>query len=435
MLLQTDPSVVSLRRHTLVLFLLSAILLVCVGGWAATASLASAVIANGKVGVESNTKKVQHLSGGIVAQINVSEGETVKSGQLLIKLDEATARAQLSIAEGSLARLYVRRARLRAERAGDASFSLGDDVERLSGQGILSSLKSEELKYFDDRKITLGLMKGQLDARKAQLSDEISGLDVQIRAYEDSLKLITDQAAHVDGLFSKKLAVLQQVNSVKLQQSEIASDLGERIALRAQAKGKISELDIQIVQLAKDRSAEVSKELTDVEAQVVEAEQQRLNAVTQLSRLDIVAPTNGKVLQLSVHTIGGVVSPGEPLMYIVPDLDTLTVEAKIGVSDVDKVHLGQPVDIRFSAFDQRTTPEVSGVVTSVAPDAVRDDVTGAYYYAVRVLPQPDSLKKLGELTLHPGMPAEVFIKISDRIALSYFLKPLKDQLQHAMRED
>ncbi|WEX90381.1 HlyD family type I secretion periplasmic adaptor subunit [Sinorhizobium garamanticum] len=425
----------SLGRHMIAVSTLAIALVVGVGGWAATTELSSAVVAGGVVVVDDNVKKVQHLTGGIVGELLVREGDRVNAGQVLIRLDGTTVRANLAIVESSLAQLYARRARLQAERIGAVSFEVDKDLDKFISSAAATKLVDGEQRLFASRRSALIGMKDQLASRKAQLADEIEGLTVQLQAIEDALKLIAEELTGVDSLYGQGLVPMQRVTTLKRQRAELEGDRGQRIAARAQARGKSSEIDLQILQLDEDRRTEISKELTDVEAKIAEYEERRTAASDQLRRLDITAPLSGRVYQLAIHTVNGVVNPGETLMLVVPEADDLTVEARVATHDIDQIHVGQPVEIRFSAFNQRTTPEVEAEVATIAPDLVTDERTGASYYPLRIRPKQESLAKLKGLSLYPGMPAEVFIKIADRTVISYLTKPLTDQMRHAFRED
>ncbi len=425
----------SLRRHTLWAVTLTALLVGAGGTWAFTTELSSAVVAEGMVVVDSNTKKIQHLTGGIIEKIFVREGQHVEAGDKLITLDGNALRANLRIIESGLAQGYARRARLQAERLGAEDFAVKDDLTQFTDTDNARRLEQEERKLFESRKKTLALMKEQLKSRKGQLGEEISGLDAKIKSAKDAIASITDEEKSVGTLIEKKLVSMQRVEALKRQRNELEGDLGGYISSRAQAEGKISETELQMLQADEERQNEVGKDLTETEAQIAELEQKRGAARTDLTRLDIIAPVSGKVLQLAVHTIHGVVNPGEAIMQIVPDEDALTVEARISTRDIDQVHPGQPVDLRFSAFDQRTTPVVEGTVISVAGDVVRDQVNGLYYYPVRIQPLSESVAKLKGMKLYPGMPAETFIKIADRTVISYLVKPLTDQIALTWREE
>ena len=426
----------SLNRHVAVVGALSIALVCGIGGWAATTELSSAVIGEGVVVVNGDVKKIQHLTGGIVSELLVSENDHVSAGQVLIRLDGTSTRANLSIVESTLAQLYARRARLKAERIGADSFEVQENISDLTSSGTAAQdLLDGERKLFDSRRSALIGMKSQLASRKDQLAEQVKGLVVQINATNDSLGLIEEELEGVDTLYKKGLVTLQRLNQLKRARADLQGNSGQEIAAKAEAEGKAIEIDRQSIQLDEDRRSEIAKDLTDVEAKIAENEERRGAAVDQLRRLYITAPLSGRVHELAVHTVNGVIDPGQTLMLVVPENDDLTVEAKVATRDIDQIHVSQSVDVRFSAFDQRTTPDVSGEITSIAPDIVRDERTGISYYPIRVKPKAESLAKLKSIKLYPGMPAEVFIKIGDRTVISYLTKPLTDQMQHVFREE
>ncbi|MBN9985651.1 HlyD family type I secretion periplasmic adaptor subunit [Rhizobium laguerreae] len=425
----------SLNRHVAVVGVLSIALVCGIGGWAATTELSSAVIGEGVIVVDGDVKKVQHLTGGIVSELLVSENDHVTAGQVLIRLDGTTTRANLSIVESTLAQLYARRARLKAERIGADSFEVEENIRDLTSSTSAEKLLDGEQKLFDSRRTALIGMKSQLASRKDQLGEQVKGLVVQINATNDALGLIEQELEGIDTLYKKGLVTLQRLNTLKRARADLQGNSGQEIAAKAEAEGKAIEIDRQSIQLDEDRRSEIAKDLTDVEAQIAEYEERRGTAVDQLHRLDITAPLTGRVHELSVHTVNGVIDPGQTLMLVVPENNELTVQAKVATRDIDQVHVGQSVDVRFSAFDQRTTPDVAGEITSIAPDIVKDERTGISYYPLRVKPKAESIAKLKTIKLYPGMPAEVFIKIGDRTVISYLTKPLTDQMQHVFRQE
>ncbi|MBY5869986.1 HlyD family type I secretion periplasmic adaptor subunit [Rhizobium leguminosarum] len=425
----------SLNRHVAVVGVLSIALVCGIGGWAATTELSSAVIGEGVIVVDGDVKKVQHLTGGIVSELLVSENDHVTAGQVLIRLDGTTTRANLSIVESTLAQLYARRARLKAERIGADSFEVEENIRDLTSSTSAEKLLDGEQKLFDSRRTALIGMKSQLASRKDQLGEQVKGLVVQINATNDALGLIEQELEGIDTLYKKGLVTLQRLNTLKRARADLQGNSGQEIAAKAEAEGKAIEIDRQSIQLDEDRRSEIAKDLTDIEAQIAEYEERRGTAVDQLHRLDITAPLTGRVHELSVHTVNGVIDPGQTLMLVVPENNELTVEAKVATRDIDQVHVGQSVDVRFSAFDQRTTPDVSGEITSIAPDIVKDERTGISYYPLRVKPKAESIARMKTIKLYPGMPAEVFIKIGDRTVISYLTKPLTDQMQHVFRQE
>jgi len=427
-----DWAMPSLRRHMVIVVGCAIALVGGVGGWAGTTELSSAVIAHGVVVVDENVKKIQHLNGGIVSQILVREGDSVKAGQKLFRLDGADVKADLGIVESTLGQLLARRSRLRAELLGETALVVDEDMLRLPEAGKF--IDSEQKQLLNRRSAMAG-MKSQLASRQQQLDTEIQGLTVRLTATSDSMALIVTELKSLEQLYTKGLVTLQRVSALKRSRADLEGSTGENIAARAQAEGRKSEISLQILQLDEDRRAEISKDLTEAEANIAQYRERRRAAVDQLTRLDIVSPVNGRVLQLATHTVNGVIKAGETMMLVVPENQRLTIDAKIETRDIDQVHIGQPVRIRFSAFDQRTTPEVDGEIATIAADIVTDEATHATYYPVRIYPSPESVAKLQQRALYPGMPAEVFIKIGERSVISYLMKPLSDQMQHAFREE
>ncbi len=425
----------ALTRQILVVSLAALLLVGGVGGWAATASLSAAVMGEGTVIFDDNVKKVQHRDGGIVEKLYVKEGQHVQAGDLLLSLDGTSVRANLEIVESSLAQLYVRRNRLTAERLGQPDFDITVLQDKKIDTVDRSVLIESERTLFRNRAETLVGQRKQLEERKNQLRDEIEGTTVQLNAIEEATTLVKQELDAAQQLFDDKLVTLQRVNQVKRQKADLDGQRGERLAARAQAEGRVNEIDLQILQLDENRREENSKELADVETRIAELEQRRIAIRDQLNRLNVSAMISGRIFQLAIHTVGGVIVPGDTLMLIAPEERVLTVEAKIAARDIDQISRGQTVDIRFSAFDQKVTPEVVGHIVSIAPDIVHEERTGISYYPVRVTPDPDSMAKLKNLDLYPGMPAEVFIRVRDRTVLSYLTKPLADQMNRSFRED
>ena len=425
----------SLRRHLVVAGALAALLVGGVGGWAATSRLASAVVTTGTVIVHTNVKKVQHPTGGIVGELLVRDGDRVEAGQVLMRLDETMTLANLRIIKATLAQLLVRRARLEAERNGDADFTIPDEALALVPDGEAERFVAGERNLFESRQKALDGLKAQLTSRKAQLDEEVEGLTVQIESAEELIALIDEELKGITDLYEKKLVSIQRVTLLKRDRAEFSGNLGAYIAGRAQAAGRASEIDLQILQLDQDQRKAVSAELTEVERNIAEYQERRIAAEDQLRRIDIRAPIGGRVYQLAVHTVQGVINPGDVLMLIVPDSDVLDVEAQIATQYIDQISVGQEVSLRFTAFNQQITPEVKGKVTVVAPNLVVDERTGNGFYPLRIRPDPESLAQAGDLALYPGMPAEVFIKSGERSVFSYLVKPFMDQMRHAFREE
>lgn len=425
----------SLTRHLRQIVLLGGVLAFGVGGWAYTAELEGAVVAAGAVIVENSAKKVQHPTGGVVSQLLVQEGSRVSAGDIVVRLEGTAVRSNLSIILNTLAQQHLRRARLMAEQSGQTSFLAPVRVSNLVSPDSEAVMLKSEMGLFENRANAIAGMKSQLRSRKQQLAEEAGGTQAQIAALDERLRIQGEEAEKAEVLFRKGLILQQRLTAARADLAELKGEHGARIAALAQARGKGHEVDLQIMQLDEDRRSEVSKELTEVEAKIAEFEDRRVAAEDQLRKLEIIAPSDGRVAQLGVHTVGGVVDAGELLMIVVPDDEALVVEARISTRDIDQVFPGQTVWMRFSAFNQQTTPEVAGTITNIAPDQVIDQHSGVAYYPLRIKPSDEAVAQLGDLALHPGMPVEVFIRTRQRTVLSYLVKPLTDQLKHALRED
>jgi HlyD family secretion protein len=404
------------------------------GGWAATSNLAGAVLAAGTVVVDTNVKKVQHPTGGVVAEIRVRDGDRVAAGDLIMRLDETVPRANLGVIVCQLNELAARQSRLMAERDGAASVEVPSVVAGRDAAPELAQIIAGERTLFESRRSARAGQKQQLGERIAQLREEIVGLNAQQQSKSKEIELIGRELRDVEKLFAKNLVPMTRLIALQRDVARIEGERAQLIAAAAQAKGKITETELQIIQIDQDLRTEVMKDLREAQAKEADLVERRAAAEDQLKRIDIRAPQSGIVHQLAVHTIGGVVNPSEPVMLIVPEGEALVVEAKIAPQDIDHVHIGQPAFVRFTAFNQRTTPEFNGEVSRVAADLTREQQTSQAYFVARITLPEAELKRMGALKLVPGMPAEVYIKTTERTAISYLMKPLTDQIGKAFIE-
>ena len=404
------------------------------GGWAATAELAGAVIAQGTVVVESNVKKVQHPTGGVVGDIRVRDGDKVAAGDLLLRLDETITRANLQIVTGQLDELESRKARLVAERDGRPAIEVPAKLaKRLVEPGVKDMVAGEQA-LFDSRHKAREGQKAQLKERIAQLGREIEGHEAQQQTKAREISLIQKELIGLLALQQKDLVPSNKVMAMQREEARINGERAQLIASAAQARGKIAEIELQMIQLDQDLKTEVMKDLREILAKQAELNERRVAAEDQLRRIEVRSPYAGVVHQMSVHTVGGVITPSEPVMLIVPEGDALVIEAKVAPQDIDHVWPGQPAVIRFPAFNQHTTPEFKGEVQRVAADLTREPQLNQAYFVTRITLPETELKRMGALRLVPGMPAEVHIKTGERTALSYLVKPLSDQVARAFRE-
>ena len=404
------------------------------GGWAASTELSGAVVAPGTVVVEADLKKVQHPTGGVVGELNVKDGDLVRAGDVLIRLDETVTRANLAIVLNSLDQLHARRARLQAERDGLEQIVFSPDLERRRSDPAVAEILDGEEKLFELRASARSGQIDQLKEREAQLHEEIEGLTGQLAAKEREIELVNEELVGVRQLWEKKLISIQRVTALERDASRLEGERGQLVAAIAQARGRQSEIGVQIIQIDQNLRSEVAAELRETESEIAELEERKVAAEDQLKRIDIRAPLDGVVHQLAVHTVGGVIAPAETIMMIVPS-GTLTVQVQVAPQDIDHVIVGQEAVLRLSAFNQRSTPELKGEVSRVSPDLILDSRTGVTYYTARISIPPAEMEKLGDLALSPGMPVEAFIQIGGRSVLSYLTKPLVDQAMRTFREE
>jgi HlyD family secretion protein len=425
----------SARHHALTGAIILLALVGGFGGWAALTQIAGAVIAQGVVSVDTDVKKVQHPTGGVVGELRVRDGDAVKAGQIVVRLDDTVTRANLAIVVRSLDELVAREARLEAERDGADKPVFPQSLMTRADDPEIARLMTGELRLFDLRKTSRQGQKDQLREQVAQLKEQIQGYLGQADATKRQLDLVHTERNSVQDLWQKGLVPLSRITSLEREAARLDGEGNQLVASIAEAKGKISETQLKIIQIDQDLRSDVAKELRDVQGKIAELEERKVAAEDQLKHIDIRAPQDGYVHELSVHTAGEVISPGDKIMLIVPDHDALMVEAKVDPRDIDQLTIGQKARLRFSAFDARTTPEINGTVATIAADTSKDEKTGTSYYQIRVRLPADEVARLGNKNkLVPGMPVEVFVETRTRTAMSYLVKPLRDQIAKAFRE-
>ena len=424
----------SITRHILAGLVIVIVLAGGVGGWAGTMSLSGALIAQGSVVVDSNVKKVQHPTGGIVGELRVRDGDRVKQGDIVVRLDDTVTRANLAIVAKGLDELYARKARLESERDGADAVKFPADLLARAGDPDVAAILDGERKLFELRSTARTGQKAQLRQRVEHLNEEVRGLKAQYDSKQKESKLIEREKDGVYDLWKQKLVPLTKLTELERAAVRLDGEAAQLVAQTAQAAGKISETELQIIQIDRDLSSEVAKETREIDGKIGEFVERKVTAEDQLKRVDIRAPQDGMVFQSNVHTVGGVITAGDAIMLIVPDADNLTVEAKVNPQDIDQVRIGQDALLRFTAFNLRTTPEIYGKVTRVSADAATDQRTGQTYYTVRIGMPPAEVAKLGDVRMGPGMQVEAFVQTGERTLLSYLVKPLSDQLMRMFRE-
>ena len=422
-----------MRRRLLMGVVLTALLVGGLGGWGAVASISSAVIAPGLIVVDGHGKKVQHPTGGVIGEILVKGGSKVEAGEVVIRLDPTQTRAALGVVTSQQVQLEGRRARLAAERdqAKTVNFAKG----YIESSAEAADIAQSEQRLYAARVSAKEGQKSQLAERIGQFRKEIEGLQSQLLAKETEVKLVTEEYERVNDMYKKQLTPITRVLTAERDVTRLQGEQGALVSNVARAKGQISETEVQIISLDQTMQSESMKELREVEARLAELAERRNAAQDQLDRIDIKAPRSGVVHELQVHTVGGVIQPAETLMTIIPSDDKLAVEVRIAPTDIDQVTIGQKATLRFSAFNQRTTPEFIGEIQQIAGDLTKEPQTGVSYYIARIAISEEHQDDVRALKLVPGMPVETFVETGSRTAISYLFKPFSDQISRAFREE
>ena len=426
----------SIRSHLLAGMAAAALLVVGAGGWAGTTEIAGAIVAPGVVVVDSNVKKVQHPTGGVISELLVHNGDHVAAGQILVKLDDTQASANVAILTKHLDELMARQAREEAERDGADEITFPEALTSRGDDPDVAKLIAGQQRLFEIRRKAREGQKAQLTERMAQLNQEITGLNAQASAKASEIEWVHKELEGVMTLWQKNLVQFTRVVELQRDLAKAQGEQGALIATVAETKNKIAEIELQIIQIDQDLRTEVGKDLATIRSDTAETTEKKVAAEDVLAHIVIRSPQDGTVHEMTVHTVGGVVAPGEAMMLIVPVGDTLDVEARIAPQMIDQVHVGQTAVLRFSAFNQRTTPEIDGKVTLVSADLVqdaKDPKPSEGYYSVRIAIPEERLRDL-KMQLVPGMPVECFIRTDDRTVISYLVKPLRDQIEKAFRE-
>jgi HlyD family secretion protein len=411
--------------------------LVLGGGWMTLMPLAGAVVVPGNLVVQSNVKTIQHPTGGVVAEIPVRNGMRVAVGDLLLRLDPTQAQASLQVVSKQLDESRARIARLIAERDGLPQPEVPAELAARLNESAVNDLLVSEETQFKARASARYSQKDLLQSRVAQLGEQIGGLDAQVASKAKQLELIAGELTGVQDLYDKRLVPITRLTTLQREAARIEGERGQLISAIAETKAKVGEAQLQIVRIDQDFRTEVVKELGEVQGKEGELVQRGVAARDMLDRIELRAPTSGIVHQLAAHTVGGVIKAGDAIMEVVPDSDDLQVEARLQPNDIDQVRVGQKALIRFSAFNQRTTPQIVGLVSFVSADVSHDQTASAAnvsFFTVRMTLPEDELRRLAGLQLVSGMPAEVFMQTGSRTMMSYLMKPITEQLQRAFVE-
>ncbi|ALM52867.1 HlyD family type I secretion periplasmic adaptor subunit [Halomonas huangheensis] len=414
------------------------ILLICFGGfgsWSVLANLSVAVVAPGSVSVESFTKTIQHLEGGIVESILVEDGDHVQAGDVLVELDDTQTRSQKQIAEANYLISRASEIRLLAEQAGAESLEFPQELVNSSHSRVQEVLEVQR-RLFTSRRESLQGTLASLDEQIVQLEQQIVGLEETQQITAQRISSLNSEVANHRRLFRNGLINSQRMHEMERESLEYQSDNAGHAAEVARLRSQISENALQKRIQVQEFQQQVGEALRQVQSEVTDAEERLIALTEQLRRTEVIAPVSGTVVGLQVHTLGGVIGGGDPLLDIVPASDGFIVEARIANHDIDHIYMGQPAEIRFSAFNQRLTNVIDGEVTHVSANSFEDEATRNRYYKVRIrVTKAGQGDMTDDMRLLSGMPAEVMLQTGDRSFASYIAKPVTDMLARAMREE
>ena len=405
------------------------------GTWSVMTTISGAIVTSGQIEVEQNRQVVQHPDGGVVATINVAEGDTVAAGDLILTLDGAMIHSELAIVEGQFFEALARRARLEAERDNAAELTFAKDLLAAAPQRaeVLEKIEGQR-RLFEARRESLASQTEQLDKRRDQIEQQIVGIDAQKQALSTQLMLLQQELTDQKVLLEGGLTQASRVLALQREVASLSGQLGELNATRAQAEGRITETEIEVLRLASDLREEANAQLRDSGAQELELAERRRALAERIARLEVRAPVSGIVLGLTVTTPRAVLRPADPVLYLIPQDRPLVIAAQVPPIHIDQIYVGQSVKLVFSAFSTNDTPELNGRVAVVSADALIDQRSQAPYYRAEIVLDPGELDKLAGQTLLPGMPVEAFIQTDARTPLAYLLKPFTDYFNRAFRE-
>lgn len=403
--------------------------------WGAIAQISGAVVASGSLEVQGNRQVVQHLTGGIVETIGARNGDHVKAGDTLIELNGDTIKAQFGTVDGQWMELLAQRSRLIAERDSLDAIAFLPEIEARKSEPAIAALIQAQQRQFDaSRKVHLDESE-LLDKQHAQVEEQIRGYGALLASTERQIEVVKGDVARQKTLFDQKLTEADKLSTLQREQARLEGNAGQIAASVSEQKAKLLEIEIEKVRLTSTRQKEAIEQLRETEFREIELRENHAALAEQIRNLRLTAPADGVVYGSKVETLHSVVTPAEPLLYIVPENAPLIVKAKIQVQDVDQIYPGQQAVLRFSAFNSRTTPEGHATVTLRSADAIEDPQTRARYYEVDLTIDPETREKIAGLELVPGMPVEAFIETHKRSALSYFTKPFTDYFSRAFRQE
>lgn len=402
--------------------------------WSAWTNISGAVIASGRIEVDSKLKRIQHVDGGIVNAIHVKDGDHVTAGDVLITLDDTLLIANYEILNQRLIENWTLEARLVAESIGNQTMEFPAPLLGREKEDAVEKAFAGQSELLESRNVRINGQIRQLQEQIAQSNIRIEGIDAQIDAKREEDVLLKEELEDLEGLFAKNLIPKSRVMSLRREKARNAGEIGSLISQNGTVQNEISGLELQIIQIQDQRETEVLEQLQQTRATISQLLEEYTAAEERLARINVRAPYAGIIHEINVHSEGEVIPAGGDIMQIVPEDDSLIVEAMVNPIDIDQIYSGQKARLRMSSLDQRFTPELYATLIFISGDSITDEQTGAPFYRVRLTIDEGETDKLNGEALVPGMPADVFIQKSDRSVLSYLVKPLQDQIAHAFRE-
>lgn len=406
------------------------------GYWSVNTEISGAVVATGELRVETNQKPVQHPEGGVVGAIFVREGQSVKANQPLLRLEQITQDAQRAILESQITELQAQETRLVAERDSVTRLNFPPDLLAKASPGSdIGKIVEDQRSLLNARLAGYRQQAAQLRERVGQIQNEIEGSGSRLSSFTEQLTSVRGEESRIQGLLNQGLTTETRLQEILREKARIEGEIGALQSNNAGLKRQIQETRIEMTRLREGRREDALSELREVQGRINEIRQRIVVADESLRKIEIRSPQDGVVQDLAVFAPGAVVAPGEPIMTIVPVADRLVLEVKVQPINRDQINIDRPARVRFSTFNQRTTPELNGTVVKISPDRKIDEMTGAPFFAVEVLIPEEERERLGsENVLVPGLPAEIYIETDKRTPMSYLLKPLTDNFQKAFRE-
>lgn len=424
------------RRFFIIGLIIVAVLVGGVGQWFATAEISGAVISTGSIKVKNNRQIIQHPYGGVVDDVYVTEGDQVTQGTILMRLDDSELSVEMQIVSSQLAEVLARISRLRAESDGADLLTFPQALEDMRADSVdIDDLIAGQQRLFESRASNMTARKTQVQKRIEQTLNQIEGLTAQREAIQEQSALIDEELKNQQTLLDQGLAQASRVLALQRERARMGGVMGQLQAETALAEGQITELELQIINLDGSRREEAITSLRDLQIRLLELSERHNQLRQRLDRLEIRAPLTGTVYDLTVFARKAVIRAAEPLMYLIPQGQALTVETKVLPADIEQIFVGQSVDMKFSSFSQRTTPDLFGTVTTISADTFIEQRSGLQFYLLEIAIQEGETEKLPEgAVLIPGMPVNVFIKTQSRTPLEYLMQPFQEYVDRAFRE-